>query len=332
MGKRLVDNLSSSYIGAAQQLYPKKTRKKIVAYVESYDDIAFWRNLLEEFETEEYYFEVMLPSNTSLSKGKKMVLMNTLRVEELGKSLIACVDSDFDFLLQGATATSRKLNENKYVFQTYAYAIENYHCYADGLHEVCVQSTLNDKRLFDFNAFMKRYSQIAYPLFLWTVFFYRQYDTHSFPMNEFHACVRVRDLNFHHPEVALERMQKEVSAKLFQLKKRFGQFTPEVEKLGEDLQKLGLNPETTYLYIQGHHIMDNVVMKILNPVCAVLRREREEEIKRLAEHEEQYRNELTSYENSQVNVEVMLRRAQSYKELYLYKWLRDDVREFMKEK
>ena len=42
----------------------------------------------EEFETEEYYFEVMLPSNTSLSKGKKMVLMNTLRVEELGKSLI----------------------------------------------------------------------------------------------------------------------------------------------------------------------------------------------------------------------------------------------------
>ena len=332
MGKRLVDNLSSSYIGAAQQLYPKKTRKKIVAYVESYDDIAFWRNLLEEFETEEYYFEVMLPSNTSLSKGKKMVLMNTLRVEELGKSLIACVDSDFDFLLQGATATSRKLNENKYVFQTYAYAIENYHCYADGLHEVCVQSTLNDKRLFDFNAFMKRYSEIAYPLFLWTVFFYRQYDTHSFPMNEFHACVRVRDLTFHHPEVALERMQKEVSAKLFQLKKRFGQFTHEVEKLGEDLQKLGLNPETTYLYIQGHHIMDNVVMKILNPVCAVLRREREEEIKRLAEHEEQYRNELTSYENSQVNVEVMLRRAQSYKELYLYKWLRDDVREFMKEK
>ena len=96
---------------------------------------------------------------------------------------------------------------------------------------------------------------------------------HSFPMNEFHACVRVRDLNFHHPEVALERMQKEVSAKLFQLKKRFGQFTPEVEKLGEDLQKLGLNPETTYLYIQGttSWIMGD---EDSNPVCAVLRRER----------------------------------------------------------
>ena len=52
--------------------------------------------------------------------------------------------------------------------------------------------------------------------------------------------------------------------------------------------------------------MDCVVLKILIPVCTVLRREREQEIKRLAEHNEQFRNELTGYENSQVNVSVML--------------------------
>lgn len=46
-----------------------------MAYVESYDDIAFWRTLLAEFENEERYFQVMLPSATSLAKGKKMVLM-----------------------------------------------------------------------------------------------------------------------------------------------------------------------------------------------------------------------------------------------------------------
>lgn len=52
----------------------------------SYDDVAFWRTLLAEFETDEYYFQVMLPSATSLAKGKKMVLMNTLNTTELGKS------------------------------------------------------------------------------------------------------------------------------------------------------------------------------------------------------------------------------------------------------
>ena len=78
-------------------------------------------------------------------------------------------------------------------------------------------------------------------------------------------------------------------------------------------------PETTYLYMQGHHVMDNVVMKLLIPVCTALRREREQEIKRLAEHNEQFRNELTCYQNSQVNVEIMLKKNGSHtSERYKY--------------
>jgi hypothetical protein len=67
MGKRLSDNLSSLYIGAANRLKPKKARRKIVAYVESYDDVSFWRTLLGEFEDDTRYFEVMLPSKTTLA-------------------------------------------------------------------------------------------------------------------------------------------------------------------------------------------------------------------------------------------------------------------------
>lgn len=167
----LKHNLTSAYFTAADRLYPKKSRRRIVAYVESYDDVAFWRTLLSEFETDEYYFQVMLPSSTSLAKGKKMVLMNTLNTAELGKSLIACVDSDYDFLLQGKTNVSHKINSSPYIFQTYAYAIENFHCYAESLHEVCVQATLNDRVLIDFPAFLKHYSQAVYPLF---------YGTYSF--------------------------------------------------------------------------------------------------------------------------------------------------------
>lgn len=45
MARNLRDNLTSSYFDAANRLYPKKARRRIVAYVESYDDIAFWRSL-----------------------------------------------------------------------------------------------------------------------------------------------------------------------------------------------------------------------------------------------------------------------------------------------
>jgi len=174
MSKRLKENLSSLYFGAANRLRPKRSRMKIVAYVESYDDVLFWRSFLSEYEDETRYFQVMLPSQSSLAKGKKTVLMNQLG-PQLGANMIACVDSDYDYLIQGATNTSRQINESPYVMQTYVYAIENYQCYAEGLHEVCVMTTLNDNQIIDFPEFLKMYSQIAYPLFLWSVWLYKNH-------------------------------------------------------------------------------------------------------------------------------------------------------------
>ena len=43
MATSLRDNLTSSYFNAAHKLYSKKARRRIIAYVESYDDVAFWR-------------------------------------------------------------------------------------------------------------------------------------------------------------------------------------------------------------------------------------------------------------------------------------------------
>ena len=329
MPTSLRDNLTSSYFSAAHKLYSKKVRRRIIAYVESYDDVAFWRTLLEEFEDDEHYFQVMLPSATSLAKGKKMVLMNTLNTAELGKSLIACVDSDYDFLLQGATSTSRKINHNKYIFQTYAYAIENYHCFAESLHEVCVQATLNDRPVLNFEAYLKQYSEIVYPLFLWNIWFYRQRDTNTFPIYDFNSFTAIRDLNLRHPESSLEALNRRVNTKLAELKRRFPRYTNDVNELRNQLKELGLVPENTYLYMQGHHVKDNVVMKLLIPVCTALRREREQEIKRLAGHNEQFRNELTCYENSQINVEIMLKKNFAYKKMFHYEWLRKDIREYL---
>lgn len=325
MATSLRHNLTSAYLDAATRLSPKKKRRRIVAYVESYDDVAFWRTLLSEFEDDEHYFQVMLPSQTSLSKGKKMVLLNTLNADELGRSLIACVDSDYDFLMQGNTAVSRRINKNPFVLQTYVYAIENYLCYAESLHEVCVQATLNDRVLIDFPEFLKRYSRIAYPLFLWNIWFYRQHDTKTFPMHEFNQCVRIQDVTLHQPYRCLDEMRQRVDRKLSELGTCFPQLIEQVDALREELEPLGVTPDTTYLYIQGHHIMDNVVMRLLTPVCTQLRREREKEIKRLARHDEQFRNELTSYENSQAAVQLMLKKNEGYKSLWHYQWMREDV-------
>jgi hypothetical protein len=331
MARRLKDNISSSYFEAAQKLYPRKTRRRIIAYVESYEDVGFWRALLAEFETDECYFQVMLPSATNLSKGKKMVLLNTLNTAELGKSMIACVDSDFDFLMQDTNPMSHKINRNKYIFQTYAYAIESYQCYAEGLHNAVVQATLNDKHWIDYPKFLARYSEIIYPLFLWMMYFQRQHDVDTFPMHEFNQLTLLRRVNLYDIYESLDEVKTRVSTRIDLLKKRYPQAEPALVSLGKELETLGLRPQTTYLYIQGHHLMDNVVMKLLTPICAQLRREREREIRRLAEHDIQYHNELTAYDHSQIPVNIILKKTDGYRNLYLYQWLRKDLEAFLNE-
>jgi hypothetical protein len=328
MGKRLVENLNSLYIGAANQLRPKHTQKKIVAYVESYDDVFFWRTLLGEFENEKYYFQVMLPSSHSLAKGKKTVLMNTLGCS-LGQNMIACVDSDYDYLMQGTTNTSRRIIHSKYVFHTYAYAIENYQCYAEGLHQVCVMSTLNDRSVIDFPVFMRLYSQIAYPLFVWSIWFYRKHKLNKFSLLDFCNVVKIEHVNIYHPEASLQRMQKAVERKLKRLEKEYASALYEVDALRGELRRLGVTPDNTYMFIQGHHIMDNVVMKLLGPICAMLRRERENEIKNLAEHDIQFQNELTAYQHSQASPEFMMKKHIGYKDSALYQRIRKDVQDFL---
>lgn len=324
MAKRLSENLTSLYLGAAQKLKPKAARKKIVAYVESYDDIFFWRTVLDEFEDEHCYFEIMLPSRSTLGKGKKLVLMNRLG-PQLGNYMIACVDADYDYLMQDATQTSRLVNRNPYVFHTYVYAIENYQCYAESLHRVCVMATLNDRQVVDFEGFMREYSRIIWPLFVWSVWVYRNDRYRDFTLSEFGTTVSFNELNVYHPELTLDYVRRKVNRKMSWLQRHFPEARKGYGPLKAELLQLGVTPETTYLYIQGHTLFDNVVSPLLTPVCILLRKEREREIKNLAEHEIQRQNELSCYQHSQNSVEEMLKKNVGFKNAPPYQQLRRDL-------
>lgn len=328
MAKRLADNLNSLYIGAANKLKPKDARQKIVAYVESYADISFWRMVLDEFEDETRYFEIMLPSRSSLGKGKKLALMNQLG-SHLGNYMIACVDADYDYLMQGATPTSRMVNNHPYVFHTYAYAIENYLCYAGSLHQVCVMATLNDRQLVDLEEFMKQFSLIIWPLFVWSVWMYRNDKYREFTLTEFGNHVSFSDINVYHPENTLEYVKKKVNRKIAWLQRQYPQAKKDYESLKQEIIGLGVTPETTYLYMQGHTLFDNVITPLLEPICTILRREREREIKELADHDTQRQNEWSCYMHSQTPVEESLRKNINFKDAPPYVYLQRDLQQFI---
>ena len=306
------------------RLNGRKARQRIVAYVESYDDVFFWSNLLRPLETDRYFFEVMLPSRTSLCKGKKIALANELG-NRLGKCMIACVDADYDFLMQGHTPASKEVCGNPYVFHTYVYAIENFQCYAPALQTVCVMCTLNDHHLFDFELFLQQYSEIIWPLFVWNIWCYRYGTYKQFSMLDFYHIVQLNDINLFHPEHTLEHLRHLVNAKINRLQKQFPEGKKTYKPLREELLSLGLTPQTTYLYMRGHDLFDGIVVPLLSEVCEQLRREREREIRRLAEHNIQMQNELSAYQNAMGNIEEMLRKHTTFVGCPQYKQIQQDV-------
>ncbi len=326
--KRLKDNLNSQYLEAANHLRPNNARRRVVAYVESYDDVSFWRTVLGEFETDKLYFEVMLPSRTTLGKGKRYVLTNELG-KGLGGCMIACVDADYDYLMQRHTEASRQLIDNPYIFHTYVYAIENYQCYAPGLHEACVMATLNDREVIDLAAFMREFSKIIWPLFVWSVWCYRHDCHHRFTLLDFGTVVSIRNVSASHPEKTLELVRRQVNRSVAAMQHRHPEGKKTYAPLRDELLSLGLTPETTYLYMQGHKLFDGVVMPLLDPVCNALRRERESEIRQLACHDTQRQNELSCYRHGQQPIDTMLKKSTSFKRSEPYQRLRADLQRFI---
>ena len=331
MPSRLKDNLNSRYFEAANALTSKKARHRIVAYVESYDDIYFWRTVLSEFENDKRYFEVMLPSKMNLTRGKKSVLMNFLEGEPLGKDMIACVDADYDYLIQGRTHQSRRILESPYVFHTYVYAIENYQCYAPSLHNVCVSVTLNDHRIFDFREYFVQFSEAIFPLFVWSVMVYRNGNYPKFSITDFCRVADPGGFNVQNPGPSIANVKRKVHTKINELQRQYPDAKEEYLATKDDLRALGVTPQTTYLYIQGHHLFDTVVTPILSKVCNLLRQERQNEIYYATAHKTQKRNEMSCYENSLQDIKVMLKKNTGYTSSEQFRRLQDDIRQYLDE-
>ena len=330
MAKRLTDNINSQYFEAINKMTPKKARRRIVVYVESYDDVFFWRSVLGRYEDDKLTFDIMLPSrNQHLDRGKKAAISNMLK--GVGRDMIACVDADYDYILQGSTEMSKQMLENPYIFHTYAYAIENFQCYAKGLHETCVMVTLNDHRIFNFERFLQSYSQTIWPLFVWhVVFLQRRKMTMHFDMCEFNKVVVLPSVRIQNPQWAIEYLSKKVRAKMFQLERRFPKLKdalPETERM---LRDLGINDNNTYLYIQGHHLFDLVVSPVVQTVCDILRNEQENDIRDRAVHSEQARTEIACYENSLGKVKMMMKKNTYYQFSPEFQKILADVEEYLK--
>ena len=234
--------------------------------------------------------------------------------DKVGRDMIACVDADYDYLVQGATETSKQVTTNPYVFHTYAYAIENLQCYAPSLYETSVMVTLNDHHIFDMEAYLRDYSQAIFPLFVWSIWFYRTPNYGEFTMTDFLHVIEPGHFTMARAGDMLANVRRKVDKRINQLRHEYPNARESYLQVKQDIKRLGVTPDTTYLYIQGHHLFDKVVAPMLDKVCMQLIREREVEITRQSIHGTQQRNELSCYRNSIEAIPSMLKKNTRYKQ------------------
>ena len=333
MSRKFVDKLGRlNPFGSRCKELPKalpvhSSQRLVRVFVEGYEDVAFWRGVFDRFTNPYLRFEISVPSREDLAKGKKVLLG---MIPQASDELLLCVDSDFDYLFHNSTEQSRELLSCDRMFHTYAYATENYLCYAPSLHNVCVRATKNDTRIFDFERFMADYSRIIYPLFLWYAYSAQQESEHIFTLADFRASVRLNFLEIEHNGLrTLAWLRRNVARRDQALRERHAEMIEPKRAFAEKLFRRGVTPENTYLFMHGHTLMDNVVIVLLNTVCEKLRELSIAKITASSKKGVALKNEMSNYTNSLRSIRDVLLDNENYTDCFLFRRLQCDIERYL---
>ncbi len=322
---RLNERASSSRQEKRNQHSP--SRAKILVFVESTADISFWHGILSPYENQiKMKFDISAYSGNDLTTGKDNLVKLSPKT---GKNYLICLDSDYHYLLPESSDSAKQINQNLYIFQTYAYAMENLKCYAESLNVLCVRATNNTDETVNLSEFLKEYSQIIYPLLIWNIY-YEHIDKYSdFSREKFGKIVTVDDIAPSNYREKLNIIQKSVSEKLqtFTNNDLFTEFS-------KQLSELGLNETNAYLFMNGHDLYD-FIANFLVKICEELKNNHKVEIEELAKNlPEENRTKICKakigeYFKSLGSIRHLLAQNDKFTGCFLFKKIEKDIENYL---
>ena len=167
--------------------------------------------------------------------------------------------------------------------------------------------------------------------FIWNLYFYNQGKTQTFTISNFCSLIKITEI----PEMnengdfLLEQLENRVNEKLQDLQQNFPNIKDDIPNFISKINHVGLKDTNTYLFIKGHIVYDNVVLRLLPLVCKRLQTERKNEIKKLARNNTELNDELNKYNNSLVQVEKILSVNNNFKNCFLFKKIEDDINNYI---
>ena len=177
---------------------------------------------------------------------------------------------------------------------------------------------------------MADYSRAIYPMFLWYVYSaFRSAET-VFTLADFKATVRIGYLDIAgNGANTIAWLRRNVSKRDAALRAKHPDMVEPMHRFERQLRDRGVTPETTYLYMHGHTLMDCVVMIALSAVCEKLKQMSIAKINASKKEGVALRNELANYTNSLRSIRDVLLDNENYTSCPLYKRLRRDLDKYL---
>ena len=312
------DYVSSDRQGAFNALRPTTNPRQVFVYVEDTNDVAFWHGILCPYEKKAFIqFKISPYSDDNATTGKGTLQK---KFSQTGENLIICLDSDYDYLLSENSEKSKEIKRNKYIFQTYAYAIENLKCYAKSLNPLCVKATNSTDDTVDLSKFLEEYSRIIYPLFICNLYYEFKNKTDEFSRDDFSKTVVLGNLTSNNYETSLKKLKESTS-------KKIEEFNSDIDIAEFSKQFSELNNTNTYLFISGH-TLHPTILSLMKDICKKLECNSIEEVKKIAQPHN-ISERIKHYRNSTHSIETLLAINENFKDCFLFKKIEDDIQAYL---
>lgn len=254
-------SILNSYTPRDESYFQKETlraKRRLIVHVEDRPDVIFWRKILAPYEDSLDINFVPAHSQWSekrqqtVSANGKSMIMSLIKKGGLSLSSdeIACVDADYDLLI--GDTYSNILSQQTFVFTTEWYSIENIKCHPHNLRTMSINLLEGDDCEFDFKRWIEEKAKSYARLFLLNLTC-RQYS-----QPEEYALETMSD------DIAkIEDKQKSIEDVVEEHKDFLSPMQDAITDLENDLRAKGYAPEDYYKIIQGHMLVNQIVVPFL---------------------------------------------------------------------
>jgi Protein of unknown function (DUF4435) len=285
-----------------------KDKKILAITVEGKDDVAFWSFVFDRSQLNGKYQIFRSYQYPSADSSGKLTLAHFLPYTQTDFAI--CIDSDYDYLLENS------LWQRPFVFQTYTYSIENYYCYVPSLKAVVNRAAnipLNTEGVSFEEIFMQQFSQIIYELTIESLQEARNTGRSEEPRRKVGRNIRLSGQSIEAKFSNLTvHVQNQIQGLLI------------TDEFRNSLTDKGLTPETAYLFVRGHDVLNSAFLPILKLFQEAIRHQKLSELKTISDNNLRKSSEK-DYRMNVISVQTCLTENRNFTDCFLFQKIENDI-------